>query len=165
MLKPLQQWCCDSCGGIIDGPADGCIEWNVEQRTQRVSGHRIVHQSPECTYRSIELATMWKTPAQVALNPHTGHTHLANMLGLLHDMVASGWVDAEDEQGFVEVMRRTQLPYYEEARLFWNVSLQASVHDGTKYDEQTLLHILQWKESELMAGLEALQRRRVASPF
>ena len=160
MLEPLQQWCCDSCGGIIDGSHNGFIEWEVEQRTQRISRPRIVHKSLECPYRDSDLATAWKTSAHVTLDLVAGHKCLPNLLSLLHDTVANGWADTEDGHAFVEVMRRAQLPYYEEARLFWNVALQASVHDGTMYDEATLLHILRWKETEVIAGLEALRRQR-----
>ncbi|MCK5212865.1 MAG: hypothetical protein KAQ74_02990 [Dehalococcoidia bacterium] len=164
MLEPLLQWCCDSCGGIINGAHDAYMEWAIDQRTQKVSGPRIVHKSRECTYGDKDLATAWRTPAHIALETIVGIERLPALIELLNDMIASGWVDTEDGQSFVEVVRRVQLPYYEEARLFWNVALQASVHDGTRYDDATLLHILRWKESEVLAGLEALQRRTAASP-
>ncbi len=74
-----------------------------------------------------------------------------------------GWAEAADGQAFIEMMRRVQLPYYEEARLFWDVALAASIHDGTRYDKETLLQILRWEETEVWAGLEALRSQEVTA--
>lgn len=163
MLKPLEQWCCDSCGGIIDGPMEGHVEWYTTHRTRKTSGCRIVHVSRECTYDAAEQAALGRTATVIPLDSVVGHRGLANLLKRLGDVVGLGWAEAADGQAFVEVVRRVQLPYYDEARLFWDVALAASIHDGTCYDEETLLRILRWKESQLSAGLQALRSQKVAA--
>lgn len=163
MLKPLEQWCCDSCGGIIDGPVEGRVEWHTTYRTHKTSGCRIVHVSRECACDAAEQAALGRTAIAISLDSVVGHRGLAYLLKRIGEVVGLGWTETADGPAFVEMVRRVQLPYYEEARLFWAVALAASIHDGTSYDEATLLRILRWKESELRAGLEALRSQGVAA--
>lgn len=163
MLKPLSQWCCDSCGGIIDGPMEGHVEWYTTHRTRKTSGCRIVHMSRECASDAAEQAALGRTATVISLDRVVGRRGMACLLKRIGEVVGLGWAETADGQAFVELMRRVQLPYYEEARLFWDVALAASIHDGTSYDEATLLRILRWKESEVWAGLQALRSQEVTA--
>jgi len=164
MLKPMKQWCCDSCGGIIDGPMEGYVEWYKTHRRQQTSGCRIVHVSRQCAYDAAEQAALGRTATVISLDSVVGRRGLAHLLKRFGEVMGSGWAEPADGQAFVEVVRRVQLPYYEEARLFWDVALAASIHDGTSSDEATLLRILRWKESEVWASLEALRSQEVEAP-
>ena len=47
MLRPLEQWFCDSCGGIINGAENGWLEWICDD-VDGSEGHlrhgwRIIH--------------------------------------------------------------------------------------------------------------------------
>ena len=163
MLKPMRQWCCDACGGIIDGPVKGCVEWSTTHLTYKTTDCRIVHKSRECVSDPAEQSALGRTATLVALDSVVGRHGLAYLLKRIGEVAGLGWAEPADGQTFVEMMRRVQLPYYEEARLFWDMALEASVHDGTSYDEATLLRIIRWKESELLAGLEALRSKQVAA--
>jgi len=49
-LIPLQQWICDSCGGLIETPRDGWFEWYAGINDHVATGFRIVHHSEPCMY-------------------------------------------------------------------------------------------------------------------
>jgi hypothetical protein len=54
---------------------------------------------------------------------------------------------------FVEIMRRLYIPYWEEARLYWETSLKEGSHDGCGFDENTLIDIIkEYGESEESAS-------------
>ncbi|RKY37458.1 MAG: hypothetical protein DRP78_01105, partial [Candidatus Omnitrophota bacterium] len=44
MLKPLQEWICDTCGEIIRSPHDGYVEW-LSNNDKQQRGFRIVHHA------------------------------------------------------------------------------------------------------------------------
>ena len=156
MLKPLEQWCCDTCGDVIDGPTNGCVEWHTTHRTNTVSGFRIVHRSSKCTYRSIELATLGRTSSLLPLLDALNPSGLGHMLGLLEEAVKEGSVREEALSEFVEALRRLQIPYYEEARLAWQAGLKEGIHDGKRYDSATLKHLIYWKDAAIAAWVASV---------
>lgn len=44
-LKALPQWVCDECGGVIEEPAHGYLEWLTDDN-HKSYGFRIVHHAP-----------------------------------------------------------------------------------------------------------------------
>ncbi len=128
-LKPLTQFICDHCGGVINKPEEGWFEWISEASEQgRITyGYKIVHhalysprreQGGNCYYYDH--------------NPKSGSTHLHHLLEpglvrLLRYLDPGAYIEPDyngpgikDMREYVEILRRVMIPYYEEARLYWN---------------------------------------------
>lgn len=110
---PFQRWCCDQCGTFILSPEDGWIEWTEEDG--RLTNFRIVHH-----IRASPLAVN-DTDDQGCYGDLTtvGNMYLEQALGA--DGLA--WlleiIDRDqrvDQASFAELVRRLQIPHYEEAR-------------------------------------------------
>jgi hypothetical protein len=53
MLEPLNKWICDQCGGVIDSPRDGYLQWLTEGGDRMLDsehGFKIVHADPKCHF-------------------------------------------------------------------------------------------------------------------
>jgi hypothetical protein len=123
MLKPLEEWICDSCGEIIKAPEQGYVEWQETKR--KVHGFRIVHHAPHsprkrsggnCYYSNAERG---------------GDLSLEDLVGTKGLLILTSWIDVgewhEDEytgpdvrdlREWTTLFRRLQIPYFEEARLY-----------------------------------------------
>jgi len=77
-----------------------------------------------------------RSPSDFDLSMVVGHNGLALLLNLM------GRKKFADMKEFIKVLRRLHLPYYEEARLYWNDALRDGFHDGCCFDENTLLDII-----------------------
>ena len=161
MLRPLEQWCCDCCGGVIEGVWRGCVEWQTTPATGAVSGFRLVHKTKECTYDPAELALSRKRGTLIGLDMLMGAAGLGTLLARLSEVMKSDSMRSEDLQAFIEVLRRVQVPYYEEARLAWRTGIDESVHDGMTFDESTLLRIIHWKNAAVAAWVAMVTGRDV----
>lgn len=135
-LIPLRQWTCDSCGEVIEKPEDGWFEWYTERDTSLDTGFRIVHHRGSCMYNDQRLEQQNRPPSDFDLSMVVGHNGLALLLNLMERKKFA------DMKEFIEVFRRLHLPYYEEARLYWNDALRDGFHDGCSFDENTLLDII-----------------------
>ena len=135
-LIPLRQWICDSCGEAIEKPENGWFEWYTERDTSLDSGFRIVHHRGSCMYNDQRLEQQNRSPSDFALSMVLGHNGLALLLNLMERKKFA------DMKEFIEVFRRLHLPYYEEARLYWNDALRDGFHDGCSFDDNTLLDII-----------------------
>lgn len=130
MLKPLQQWICDTCNQIIQSPNDGCIEWLSDDNCIQY-GFKIIHNAtcspkypPSSCYQYIDIPHQADAPLEYFVGPK-GVAYLLSFLdvGPYHDPNFSGpWV--KDVREFIEFMRRLTLPFYEEARLYWHNALE-----------------------------------------
>jgi len=122
MLEPLRQWICDACGQIISAPDHGFVEWKETDRGKKY-GFRIVHNakySPrkdnggDCFYSHQERG---------------GDLYLERIIGLEGLVTLTSWIDVgewhhDDYPGpsvlnlreWVTLVRRVQLPHYEQAR-------------------------------------------------
>ncbi|MFT3796522.1 hypothetical protein [Flavobacterium sp.] len=153
MLQPLTQFLCDTCHGVIENPDQGWIEWlskydgTVPKR--RSTNFRICHHKMSCQ----KLA---KHPdcADLPLREFVGAkaaVHLASLLdvGRFHERDYSG-PEVTDFAEFAELMRRLTIPYYEEARQYWN----RAMHDGYFYDQNEIYLYL---PDSLMSMIEHYQ--------
>jgi hypothetical protein len=121
MLKPLQQWICDSCGEIIKEPEHGYVEW-MEERLKK-HGFRIVHhatKSPRkghngCYYSDSERGG--DLPVSYLIGLH-GLVELTSWIdpGEYHEPTYNG-PEVIDLREWTTLFRRLHIPYYEEARL------------------------------------------------
>ncbi len=121
MLKPLEQWFCDSCGEVIAAPKHGYVEW--QETKSKKHSFRIVHHalySPRrrdggnCYYTNKE---------------RDGDLPLVDLLGTQGLIELTSWIDLgewhqEEYDGpgvknlreWTTLFRRLHLPYFEEAR-------------------------------------------------
>src|SRR3954453_8904114 len=112
-LEPLQSWTCDTCGNKITDPEMSLVTWRSEQGLQS-RDFRIVHKG-DCDpgshagfVQSVELDNF--------LGPD-GAAYLLSMLSLgpikgLHETMP----EVAHFHSYVDLFRRTQPPWYEEAR-------------------------------------------------
>lgn len=112
MLKPLEQWYCDTCGHVIESPSDGYVIWKTDDN-QKSSNFKIIHQG-KCDQKSYI--------SSAALPDFLGQNGLAYLTGFLSigpvkEKIGQGsHCDIKDMDEFVDFFRRLQIPHYEEAR-------------------------------------------------
>lgn len=126
MLEPLKQWICDFCETIINSPEDGWVEWLSGKETfNSCFGFKIVHNygsSPRgkggC-FPYIE-----ESPSNMHLIHfigEKGYVYLLSFLDLGPDVIPEyKGPRVKDIREFIEFMKRLTIPYYEEARLYFN---------------------------------------------
>jgi len=141
-LIPLKQWICDSCGGVIEKPRDGWLEWYTEKDKSLDTGFRIVHHRESCMYNDTTLEQQNRSPLDLGL-PHALGSHGLGYLLFKLELSEKGVYKLADIKELIEIIRRLHLPYYEEARLYWKNALRDGFHDGCSFDENILLAIIQ----------------------
>ena len=111
MLKPLEQWICDVCGDVIEKPEDGCIIWREDKRGVKAD-FKVIHHivcDPQGDYNC------W-----LPLGYFLGEDGVVKLTSWLSAGPVSGLADnrplVKDFDEFVDLFRRMQLSYYEEAR-------------------------------------------------
>jgi hypothetical protein len=141
-LKPLKQWICDSCGELIKKPEDGWWEYLHNTKTDLVSGFRIVHHRNQCMSDDQTLRHK---------NISVGDQHLQHMItsGAFGHMLH--WLELSETRKldehieiteFTEIMRRLYLPYWEEARQYWEQAYKDGFHDKCGFSENDLIGII-----------------------
>lgn len=138
MLVPLKQFICDTCGEVVKKPEEGWIEWisksDFENGIREIHSFRIVHH-----YSFSPLATSnndgcYQHKGKIGHSDnHLNHFisdnyKMAKILGFLdmgpyHDPKYKG-TDITDMRQYIETVRRLTIPYYEEARLYWETALE-----------------------------------------
>lgn len=131
MLNPLTQFYCDTCGGLINSPEEGWIEWITKDN--QVHSFRIIHHF---------LHSPIASPTNEGCYQHTwklgkSDSHLDHFIdedykmarilkfldiGPYHDPDYIG-SKVTDIREYVEMVRRFTIPYYEEARKYWEVAM------------------------------------------
>ena len=149
-LKPLQQWICDYCGEVIISPKDGWLEW-LHDGQFRAHGFKIVHHRPASPRKDgCYHYTNQSGRSDLPLDTYLGTSGLVHLLAFLD----VGYVDPKnkgpwvnDIREFVELFRRVQLPYYEEARLYWSDAeadgLFGGANEVSPYLERALKNIVE----------------------
>lgn len=106
--EPFVRWRCDECGQQIDDPVDGWVEWR--ERDGALHEFRIVHHisasprgGPQGCYGS-DIAGNMLLERTLAVDG------LAWLLGMLDRSTVV-------QSQFAELVRRLQLPFYENARV------------------------------------------------
>lgn len=116
MLLPLVQFVCDSCGGTIE-PGHGRLEWLEHDHVAR--SLRIVHHGESC-----QSPPQQQGRRELPLDDFAGPDKLASLYGFI-SVAPNGENTAtpEHQEEFTEILRRLTMPYYEEARLYWNKAM------------------------------------------
>jgi len=123
-MTPLTSWMCDYCGQLIERADLGNVIWK-KQPSGKEYGHLIVHKtfadnpsSPRCD-STLEA----DYPANLSIEDMIGPLGLARLLGDLSRGPIDGTKGAvaiEDFDAWIDLFRRLQVPYYEEARPHFN---------------------------------------------
>ncbi|HET9028272.1 MAG TPA: hypothetical protein VFN07_12155 [Trueperaceae bacterium] len=150
-LIPLQEWICDHCGEKIASVEDGYVEWGGTGGDY--VGFRIVHHQP-------------KSPRGSCYHPDKGHSvplsHFVGIDGLtqLVALVDPGEHYARENETptvanfreWVDLLRRTQTPGYEEARQYWSIAKRNEYFDGASeawpYLQRNLIGVIELGREE-----------------
>lgn len=127
MLLPLKQFICDSCKTTILNIEDGWIEWEcyIDDKTDKIvsKNFRICHHNTKCQ-KLINHASC----ADLPLSHFTGDYAIVQTIsmldnGIYHDPTYAAGSEIENLREFAELQRRLLLPYYEEARQYWDKAI------------------------------------------
>ncbi|MBH8609383.1 hypothetical protein [Thermoactinomyces sp. CICC 10521] len=143
-LEPLRQWKCDACGGIIEKADNGFLEWLWVDETNQEGNFRIVHKSRKCNYRENDHLYLSKGMGvkDLGLEYFVGPDGLSELIGFLNER------NLKDETEIYELIRRLHVPYYEQARQYYDVAEEDGLFDGTgeqsayRYSQRVILDIL-----------------------
>jgi hypothetical protein len=141
-LVPLKQWICDTCGEIIEKADDGWFEWYSDEKTSLETGFRIVHHRDSCMYNDRVLVMQNRSPSDLNLVNLIGGAGLGYFLFSMELSEAKNENKLADIKEYIEIIRRLHLPYWEEARLYWDMALTDGSHDGCDFSEDILRSII-----------------------
>lgn len=147
-LEPLQQWICDTCGETINNVEEGYLQWLVEREGEHKKyGFHIVHHllaSPK--------GGQWGCYYEDTLDVHVGDLdleHYTGVDGLSYLLTLATYRNGvRDVEEFIDIVRRIQTPYYEEARFYFDQALNDGViehrrHDAYSYKQTKLQDIIE----------------------
>ena len=128
-LQPLSQWICDSCGQVIEKPDHGWVEWKDQPKALDIRGIRIVHHAPASPRRSNGRNCYYSDAER------GGDLPLSSFLGTDGLVELSSWIDIGKEKDpdgsivprvdlreWTVFFRRVQVPYFEEARNYFETA-------------------------------------------
>lgn len=159
MLKPLEQFICDTCGQIIEKTEDGYVEWlsSFDEEKGRVMSKefRIVHHHAKSPLNSTKAGCynhdLKHGRSDVDLKSFLAHKHqyIFSFLnpGFLQDPQREIPSEIEDYAEFSDFGRRVTIPYYEEARTYFSDAENDSEFNGCNeiqlFTENVLKDIIQ----------------------
>jgi hypothetical protein len=142
-LIPLRQWYCDNCNELIEKPEEGYLEWRDDRpKDNRKYGFRIVHHalySPkrrsgsDCYYKQSERG------GDLDLLSFLGPTGLAHLTAWLdygqeyEKNYSNSSRRVESLREWVELVRRLHVPYYEEARMYFQQAFREYGDSAPEY--------------------------------
>jgi hypothetical protein len=139
MLIPLKQFICDTCGEIIEKPEDGWIEW-IHSDDGMQTEFNIVHHagsSPrkifnhEGCYQHGGRNGRMDNNLNQYINPNVIMSFLLHFLDIgRHHDPSRNYIGKVNISEYVELVRRLTIPYYEEARLYWEMAKNDGYFDG-----------------------------------
>lgn len=139
MLIPLKQFICDTCGEIIEKPEDGYLEWVYSddgmQREFNIVHHggsspRKKYNHNGC-YQHADRHGRMDEALNQSIDPNRMMAFLLKFIdmGRYHDP-DRGHIAKVNISEYVELVRRLTIPYYEEARLYWEEAKSDGFFDG-----------------------------------
>lgn len=151
MLKPLETFYCDTCGTLISELSHGFVEWNVTEGEEPLDfGWRIAHLMPHSPKNST--VGCHKGLAKSApLKDFVGPDSQAQLLTFLdigeHIKGSELRSSVRDLREFVEFVRRISIPFYEEARIYWDEAIEDNAFEGLDeigpYTQNTLKALIE----------------------
>lgn len=149
MHEPLTKWFCDKCGEVIEKIDAGHVIWKRDD-DQREYAFRIVHR--DCDDHAH--FRFWE-PLKDFLGPD-GSSYLLSFVSLGPFLTWPGFAStpgpANNDQ-FVDLFRRVQLPYYEEARKYFSheemAERMAGENEISPYRVESLRELIAEFESDV----------------
>jgi hypothetical protein len=135
-LIPSRQWICDSCCEVIQKPEHGYLEWkrDPEQGSgpRHRAGFRIVHHALHSPHRTEKHQRGDGTNCYYKKSDRGGDFELTHFLGPDGLVALTAWIDVGEEKDpeysgpavdlreWTVLFRRLHVPYYEEARQYFD---------------------------------------------
>ena len=157
-LKPLTQFYCDECGGIIENPRDGYVEWEggYDEKNGKhfVRGFRIIHRKVKSPCKGSDGCYKYGR-SKFRLDNELTHIleyskqRIFSWLdrGFIHDPDGKIGCEVIDMKSFVDFAKRLTIPYYEEARIYFEIALQdgyfSDCNEVSLYSESALKAIIE----------------------
>jgi hypothetical protein len=139
MLIPLKEFICDTCGEIIEKPEDGYVEWVYSDDGMQTQFNIIHHggSSPrkkynhDGCYQHANRNGRMDEPLNHCLDPNRMMAFLLRFIdmGRYHDP-SGKYIAKVNISEYVELVRRLTIPYYEEAKVYWNEAISDGYFDG-----------------------------------
>ncbi len=149
-MEPLKQFICDNCGELIEKPEDGYVIWNRNDDDKLHEIH-IVHKNKRDENGRVHgCDNHTRYALSDSLTSFLGTHGLIELLSLIDpgkNFISNYQERILDMREFIEFFRRVQLPYYEEARRYWNNAKE----DGYLYGAN---EIIVYKEEFLKELIE-----------
>lgn len=157
-LIPLTQFVCDKCGKLIEKPSDGYVEWltiYTPNEPVTVSEFKIIHAqvtSPNKAHKEgchHHLNSDHLSDIDLSHFLKNAHQYIYAFLspGPLHDIEGNEPSQVVDFAAFTDFARRLTIPYYEEARQYFDKAINdgyfSDHHSIAIFTEETLLHIIE----------------------
>ncbi len=122
-MEPLRQWICDVCGKVIEKPEDGYVVWGTNEQG-KIDKIRILHKNNHVNgcVTGCDHDHGHRYPSSLPVESFLGDDGKVRLLSLIDpgpDFQAEYQEHIANMRLFLEFFRRVQLPYYEEARLYW----------------------------------------------
>lgn len=153
-MEPLKQWVCDVCGRTIETPEDGYVVWGANH-DGLIDKIRILHKNNHVNGKRTGCDLDRRFSMSLPLECFLGEEGKACFLSLIDpgpNFVRDYRNRIADVRLFLEIFRRLQIPYYEEARLYWNKARADGFFDGANevwtYLPQTLQRIVEEYSNE-----------------
>lgn len=159
MLKPLKQFICDECNQVINTPKEGYVEWEsgFDEKDKPFSrGFRIVHIPPSSPYKHNPEGcykygkSRYRSDIDLESFLKSAHQEMFSRLdkGRFLDPTNSEGCKISNFREFVEFFRRLTVPYYEEARLYFQQAwedgfISTEMSDKDLYSEEYLKKIVE----------------------
>lgn len=156
MLKPLEQFICDECGQVINSPKEGYVEWESGTDANGkmfARGFRIVHAAyaSPLAHKSTEGCykygrSHYRSDIDLEYFLKYAHQEMFSLLdlGFLHDKNKNIGCQISDFSEFVDFFKRLTIPYYEEARQYF----QEAMADGEIYGDENEIYLFSEEKLE-----------------
>jgi hypothetical protein len=121
MLEPLKQWVCDTCGELIKKPEEGYVQFH-RKSDGTYDDFIIVHHKLSSPYKGTKKGC-YKYNSDCDLTEFLGDHGTIQLLTFI-DIGPYHMPEFKSRtvnyRKWVDFFYRLQLPYYEEARRYWN---------------------------------------------
>jgi len=143
MLKPLEEFYCDTCRGLIEAKKVGYFVFDQDEDQKRHS-FRIVHSQKSC---------ITDLPSSLSLERITSDDGLGILMSWIHlgELEGNDTSEYRSNKEFAEVFKRLHLPHYEQARIYFDRALSDGLLDGNSnawHSPGTLQEIISRYEEE-----------------
>jgi hypothetical protein len=126
----MRTWICDFCGGPINKPEDGLVEWVDFEESKPGRSLRLVHNSKyvtgsrkdSCTLNDAELVSDKESVGSNSLADYIGDNGLMHLLTLISESTLS-------THDVLEMIKRLHITGYEQARKHFKEAINAGVFE------------------------------------